>query len=195
MERKRIIIEADGGSDIDERLSKIEVAINDLKDKLSNKWFMPLLLVFITASMTAANYLITRHFSNGDIYGNKLKEKIAELRATQTLDFYNQSIANLDTLNRTFHGICQFGTSESDIKKFNRVIVRLEELKDKQLTVDTLVIKTLNEYNFYLADKETDIEGNKVASADLGKIYKRSEVLYQQVIQQINSSLNSLTER
>jgi hypothetical protein len=71
-------------------LSGIEGKLDDLSKKVAGKWFMPLVLVVITALMGIANFLVTRYYANTDLYGNKLKEKIAELQGEQILIDYTE---------------------------------------------------------------------------------------------------------
>jgi hypothetical protein len=181
--------------DIAKRLTEIQQSITVLEKKMADKWVLPVLIVIITAAMTATNFLITRHFENGDIYGNKLKEKIAELRATQTIDFFSKSIKDLDNLNETFHSICQFGLSGKDIAQYNVTIVNLNTLIDIQMTMDTAVVNRIGRYKDFVAKKELAMENKKLPANQWTQLYTQSNLLYVDCIRQINASLTMLTEK
>ncbi|MDB5141084.1 MAG: hypothetical protein JWR12_3000 [Mucilaginibacter sp.] len=195
MERKRIIVETGEGPDVAAHLIKIEKAISDLEEKTLSKWLLPVLLIVITSVMTAANFFISRHYNNEDVYGNKLKEKIAELRATETVGFFKTSLSVLDTLNQTFHTLCQFDIENKADNQFNTEIIKLNNLIDQQLTIDNDVAKAMNSYKGFLNVNEFDIGGNHLSLEARLTIYAKSEILYLRTISTINKSLTDLTAR
>jgi hypothetical protein len=184
----------DNERDIDFKLSRIEGKLDDLSKKVAGKWFMPLVLVVITALMGIANFLVTRYYANTDLYGNKLKEKIAELQGEQILKFYTENLYKLDTVNLAFSKMCKFGVDSICVKDFNRVMPDLLTMNNKQLSPDTLVINKICLYTDYIADKEIDLESGELKGAAVKSVYIRSSRLYADAIKEINRSLDKITK-
>jgi hypothetical protein len=176
------------------KLSDIERKIDDLSKKVAGKWFMPLVLVIITALMGIANFLVTRYYANTDLYGNKLKEKSAELQGEQILKFYTENLYRLDTVNLAFSKMCKFGVDSTCVKEFNRVMPDLLTMNNKQLSPDTMVINKICLYTDYIADIEIDLEEGKLKDADIDLVYIKSSRLYADAIKEINRSLDKITK-
>src|SRR6218665_3311927 len=102
MGRTRIIIESENNDDMDERLKRMESQLEEIRKKQSSPWSMSVILIIITAVMTTVNYFIQRSFVNSDLYSNKVKEKIAEVRALETIDFYKKTITKIAVMDENF---------------------------------------------------------------------------------------------
>lgn len=173
---------------MEDQLKEIQSKLDEIKKNQSAPWLMPVLLIAVTAIATYINFQAERHYNNADLYPNKLREKIAESRATAIVDFYLKVAETASIIDESFEAYCIFDsfdekdTITSSVAEINRIL-------NKQLLLDEALKKSVKSYTSYV------IENGLMQHRDsLPLRYEESKKRYLKVRSQIDKSLLLLTK-
>lgn len=190
---KRIIIETGDEVGNPEHTKQIEEKLDAISKKLMPPFLLPVIVTIVTAIATYINYCVQRNFSNSDLYRNKVREKIADLRATSDVAFFKRSVELLDTIDVTFESFCKIDTSAKEDSVITWSLIRLNNLVSHQLIVDTALRRKIHAYTEYVADE--GIARNAYPGKDSLKIiYASSYLLYRDTRKEIDATLDNLTK-
>lgn len=191
MGRKRIILEIEEDLNLLDQLKNIETKVAEIQKKQNPAWVIPMVLLLLTSLMTYVNYRFQRHYVNTDIYKNKLKEKIAELRATSTVDFLKRTKETLDTIDLAFESYCLIGKTDEDNNTINNNLIQINSIINHQLSIDTSLAGKIRIYTEFVSAKMIDTE--VINKKHLSQIYNQSARHYKIAKEKIDATLNDLT--
>ena len=195
MDRKRIIVvETSKGEELVNQLNEIERGVEELKKKTSEKWVMPVILLVLTTLFGVINFLVERHYSNSDIYTNKVREKVAELRATEDVEFFRKSKVYLDSIDVTFESYCRWGADSTDDRRMSVLLTKMRSLVSQNIQIEKDFKKNINTYCNYVAASGVTINNKRLGDEERIEYYNKSKKVFLVTIESLNKALSNLTK-
>jgi hypothetical protein len=172
------------------KVGEVETKTDAIDKKLSEKWFLPVFIAVITASLGLATFFIQRSFSRGDVGENKRREIIGEEMGKAQLAFYTGCQAYLVDINERFESFCQFG-GDQDRDSTVRNIIRLNNFCRKQKINDQHLIELMKEYTDFVGDNIIDVAPSADKKA-ASTIYVTSKSLYDKAATAISDGITTI---
>lgn len=139
--------------EVRESLKTLQKDVQQIKDKTSAKWVLPVIMLFLTVVTGVISYYLQKEVD----LDRKVEERLAELRADRVGNFFNEAAVRIEDLSIAFESYTRFGDQHSD-SLLNLEMAKFYHYYTHVKDINPAVLKKMEDYSRFVSESKNRLE-------------------------------------
>lgn len=173
--------------EIEKNLEEVKDVLNSVNKKISNKWFISVLLVILTALLGTINYIIEKKVDKANITEVQKRMIYTEYQAKKENEFFTDARKKLVNIDILFEAYCNFPDTASENKldhslaEFHRFYREQNYIKDD-----------LKQYHEFISESAFTINSENLEKKGRMNLLENSKTLFSQLLTILDKKLREM---
>lgn len=160
--------------DIEKRLDEISAKVDEVKKKMTDKWFLPVFITVLTAILGFSNFYIQKYFTN--IEEDAKAKARGEVKIDEAKAFCKVGKSKLSAIHNAFNLYCEMQDSLVGAEVISLVAGLDTEIDHS--TINNTNMAAVKNYNERVAISMFTIQEGNLTGSALKKEYKKTIPAY-----------------